>query len=86
MGGSSSKPARKLVKEAVSSTPLRQNGGASSSRPTMKPGQTSSTQRRATYGDQQESTHQPLNTTGLRGAEASETKSQGKLNILLKRE
>lgn len=84
MGGSSSKPARKLVKEAASSTPLRQSGGNSASRPT-KAGQASvpNTQRRETYGDQQERKHQlrsdePLKTTGLRGAEASETKTQGK--------
>lgn len=86
MGGSSSKPARKLVKEAASSTPLRQTGGASASRPTQKAGQASvpPTQRRPTYGDRQEGNHQmrsdePLHTTGLRGAEASETKSQGEL-------
>lgn len=84
MGGSSSKPARKLVKEATaSSTPLRSNGANASSRPTQSArASVPHTQRQATYGDRQENanhlrTDQTLNTTGLRGAEASETKSQG---------
>lgn len=93
MGSSASKPARQLGKEAASSAQSLRNTGASASRPAgaqptagKEPGglalaATPPPQRPPTFGDRAASRREggaaQANLTGARGAEASETKSQG---------
>lgn len=84
MGSSSSKPARKLAKDAVSSASKPLRAGVQASRPGGSTEQTGAQQSRQaqpglSMNDRLAAMQaNPLNTTGLRGAEASETKTHGK--------